>query len=109
MWRVPCKNPNYWVEIVADRRHYWRQFRLALILILISASALVALTVAQERGLADNNTLDIGRLAAIAILALSVVRAAIGLIRLGQPARTEVHTLFQSRLHLGTQRRETAV
>ena len=75
------KKPKLLLEVTVDRRRYWRRFRLSLILFLVGAGALAALTVAQERGLVDGNTLDIGRLAAIAISALSFIRGIINFIR----------------------------
>lgn len=75
------RKPKLLFEIVVERRPYWRRFRLSLIIILMCAGAMAALTAARQRGLVDNNTLDIGWLAAVLIIALSVIRSIVNLVR----------------------------
>lgn len=75
------RKPKLLFEITVDRRPYWRRFRMALILIVFSVAALAALTVAGQRELIDGNTRDIGWLAAVGIIILSIIRGIAGFVR----------------------------
>ena len=73
--------PKLLFEITVERRPHRRRFRLALIVLIASVVALYALSEAKKRGLADNNLLDIGWLAALFIIALAGIRAVLSLVR----------------------------
>lgn len=73
--------PKLLFEITVERRPQRRRFRLALIILIASVGALYAITEAKRRGLADDNLLDIGWLAAVLVIALAGIRAVLSLVR----------------------------
>jgi hypothetical protein len=73
--------PKLLYQVVIDRKHYPRRLRLLFILILVSGLAWVAMDQARDRQLADGLLLNIGSLAAAAILILASVRFIITFVR----------------------------
>ncbi len=70
------QKPRLLFAATIERKPYWRRFRLAVILLLVVLAAWAALEVVYMRGGVeiDANTLDIGRLAAVFVAGLLLVR-----------------------------------
>lgn len=76
------KNPKLLFQAVITKQPYRRRFWFSVLIIAATLGAWFALDMAGKRGLVDANLIDIGWLAAAAIVALMTVRAFVSLFRM---------------------------
>jgi hypothetical protein len=75
------RNPKRLFEVTIERRPYLRRLLRALIILLATSLAWVALNLASERVEVDVLALEIGKLAAVIIMLLAGIRAVVNLVR----------------------------